>query len=135
MRVHSDASYFSVTKARSRTGSYHYLINSSKEPPDNGPIKNVCKTMTYAMVSAEETEIGAYFINAQDAVPERTTLIEMGHPHPPTRTHMDNTTEDEFYNQTLNQNRFKSIGMRFYWMQDRCSQRQFLFEIRSNQTW
>ena len=72
-----------------------------------------------------EADIGASFINAQDSVPECTTIIEMGHPQPPTRIQVENTTANEFANKTLKQNRSKAIDMRFYWMQDRCSHQQF----------
>ena len=88
------------------------------------------------MASASESEIGASFINAQDAVPELTTLIEMGQTKPSTRTQLENTTANEFSNKTPNQKRSKAIEMCFYWIQDRCSQRKYIFlEIRSNQYW
>ena len=48
--------------------------------------------MTNVMVLAAVAEIGACFINAQDAVPERKTFIEIVHPQPPTRIQVDNTT-------------------------------------------
>ena len=54
LRFHSDASYLSVTKARSRAGGYHYLTDDSEDPPDNGPIQNLCKIMTNFMGSAAE---------------------------------------------------------------------------------
>ena len=75
LRVNRYASYLSVTKARSIAGGYNCLINDSEDPPDNGPIHNVYKIMTNVMSAEAEAKIGAYFINAQYAVPERTTLI------------------------------------------------------------
>ena len=69
LRPPSDVSYLSVTKARIRLGSYHYLSNDSEYPPENVPIHNVFKIMTNIMALAAETEIGASFINAQDVVP------------------------------------------------------------------
>ena len=60
----------------------------------------------------------------------------MGHPQSPTRIQVYNTTANEFVNKTLKQKRSKAIDMRFYRMQDRLSQQQFVFwEIRSNQYW
>ena len=69
LRVHSDDSYLSVTKAHSRVGGYNYLSVDSKYPPDNGPIHNVCKIITNFMALSSEEEIGESFINTQDAVP------------------------------------------------------------------
>ena len=69
-----------VTKAHIRVGGYHYLSDDSEDPPENGPIQNVCKIMTNVIASAAEAKIGESFINLQVAVPESTTLIEIGHP-------------------------------------------------------
>ena len=77
------------------------------------------------MGSSAEAEIGAGYINGQDAVPIRTTLIEMGHPQPPTPLQVDNTTARSFSNGTMKQKRSKSIDMNFYWLQDRKQQSQF----------
>ena len=77
-----------------------------------------------------EVYIQASFINAQEAVPERTTLIEMGHPQPPTKIQVDNTRADAFFNKNLKQKRFKSIDMPSYWIQDIFTQRQFKYSWR-----
>ena len=79
LQVHSDASYLSVNKAHIRVGVYHYLSDDSKKT-DNVPIHNMCKIMTNCMASAAEEEIRASFINAYEALPEQTTLIEMVQP-------------------------------------------------------
>ena len=44
------------------------------------------------MASAAEAEYGALFLNGQAAAPNRTTLIEMHHPQPPTPIQVDNST-------------------------------------------
>ena len=77
------------------------------------------------MGSATEAEIGAGYMNGQDDVPIRTSLIEMGHPQPPTPLQVDNTTARSFANGTMKQKRSKSIDMNFYWLQDRTQQDQF----------
>ena len=78
------------------------------------------------MGSAAEAEIGAGYMTAQDSIPIRTTLEEMGHPQPPTPIQVDNTTAVGFANKTIKQKRSKAIDMRFYWLQDRCNQGQFI---------
>ena len=72
-----------------------------------------------------EAEIWASFINSKDVVPERTTLVEMERPQPPTRIQLENTPANEFSNKALNLKRSKAIDMHFYWMQDICAQLQY----------
>ena len=83
--VHSDASYLSVSKSRSRAGGIHYLNDPpiNTQDPDNytpllnGIIHVVCKIIRNIMSSAAEAELGALFLNDKEAVPIRTTFIEM----------------------------------------------------------
>ena len=77
------------------------------------------------MGSAAEEEIGAGYMNGQDAVPIRTTLIEIRHPQPPTPLQVDNTTARIFANGAMKQKSSKSIDMSFYWLQDRTQKDQF----------
>jgi len=44
------------------------------------------------MSSAAEAELGAFYINAQEAVPQLITLTEMNHKQPQTPMQTDNTT-------------------------------------------
>ena len=78
------------------------------------------------MGSAAEAEIGAAYINSQEAVPIHTLLLELGHPQPATPIQVDNSTANGFANDTIKQKRSKAIDMRFYWIRDRTSQGQFL---------
>ena len=77
------------------------------------------------MASAAEAEFGTIFINAQKAVPIRTTLIEMGWPQGPTPIQVDNSTAVGIANKTMNQKKSKAMDMRFYWINDRIKQEQF----------
>ena len=88
--------------------------------PINGPIYVLSNIIQLVMASATEAEIGASFIAAQESVPIRTCLEELGHPQPTTPIQVDNTTAAVFANKTLKQKRSKAIDMRFYWIQDRC---------------
>ena len=74
------------------------------------------------MASAAEAEVGALFVNGQDAIPLRNTLIELGHPQPPTPIQTDNSTAAGFANDTIKQKRSKAMDMRFYWIKDRVEQ-------------
>jgi hypothetical protein len=65
--VHSDASYLSKPKARSRVGGYFYLGNP-KEPTDNpqpnGSIHVESRILKHIMAAASEAEIAALFHTA-----------------------------------------------------------------------
>ena len=50
----------------------------------------------------------------------------LGHPQPPTPMKTDNKTAAAFSKQTLKPKRSKSWDMRYYWIQDRVTQDQFI---------
>ena len=124
LHVHSDASYLSEPKARSRAGGHFYLSNSTTPFP-NGPVHTISSIMRNVMSSAAEAEIGAIFINCQDSEPIRNALLELGHAQPPTPVQTDNSTANGFLNETIKQKRTKAIDMRFYWVIDRIKQNHF----------
>jgi hypothetical protein len=128
LHVHSDGSYLSAPKARSRAGGHFFLSDAQLDPAKckpNGPIHITAKILRNVMASAAEAEIGASYVNGQEAIPIRNTLEELGHPQPPTPMQVDNTTAVGFANNTIKQKRSKAIDMRFYWIQDRTKQGQF----------
>ncbi|MGL5935528.1 MAG: reverse transcriptase domain-containing protein, partial [Cetobacterium sp.] len=127
--VHSNASYLSEPKARSRVGGYFYL-GKSNEAPDiikpNGPIHIESRIMKNVMAAASEAEIGALFHNGQETAHMRNILREMGREQlAPTRITTDNSTADGFANKRTKIKRSKAMDMRFYWVQDRVAQNQF----------
>ena len=132
--VHSDGSYLSAPKARSRTGGHFFLSSWPKninEPPGddlslNEPILNISQIMREVMSSAAEIETGSLFKNAKEAVVIRNTFIEMGHPQPSTPIQVDNVIAAGFANETIKPKRSKAFDMRFYWLQDRKNRGQFL---------
>ena len=77
------------------------------------------------MSSAAEAEIGALFMNAQEAIPIRQCLIDLGHPQPPTPIKTDNSTANGYVNGTIKQKMSKSWDMRFRWLMNREAQQQF----------
>ena len=139
---HSDASYLSVSKSRSRAGGIHYLSDPPPNPQDpdnytpllNGIIHGVCKILCNIMSSVAEAKLGALFLNAEEAVPIRTTLIEMNWPQPPTPIQVDNSTAVVIANQTIKQKMSKAMYMRFYWVIDRIKQGQFKLYWRPGST-
>jgi hypothetical protein len=95
LNVHSNASYLSAPRARSRAGDYFFLgsIPIDCDPIKlNGTIHITCTILKLVAASAAEAKLGALFLNAQEAKVLRLTLKKLGHPQPPTPIHIDNTT-------------------------------------------
>jgi hypothetical protein len=127
LHIHSDASYLSEKKAKSRAGGFFNMGSGIKtnKKLNNGTILISSKVLKHVMSSAAEAEIGAVFINAKEGAVLRTTLEELGHKQPPTTMETDNTTATGYSNGTIKQKRTKSMDMRFYWIKDRVKQVQF----------
>jgi hypothetical protein len=80
MHIHSDASYLSVSNARSRLRGLFFLGNKPPEQDTlNGSIRNVASVIKKVVASAAESEVGACFHNSQSGAPLRVTLTELGH--------------------------------------------------------
>jgi hypothetical protein len=141
--VESDASYLSESKARSRFAGFHYLSSQphpdrppqpdDPPPPLNGAINVPSKILREIVSSAGEAELAGLFYNGKEAVPERTTLEELGHPQPPTPMITDNQVACGIANDSVKQKRSKAMDMRFYWIRDRINRKQFhVFWKRGN---
>ena len=89
--VHSDASYLSEPKARSCAGGHFFMSSDTKDPANNGAVLNIAQLIKAVMTLAVEAKLGALYINACKAVPQRQLLEEMGHPQPPTPMQTDNS--------------------------------------------
>ena len=75
------------------------------------------------MASAAEAELGGLFINAKEGEVLRTSQEEMWHQQGPIPIQTDNSTFSGIINETSKQRRSKAIEMRFYWVRDRCKQK------------
>jgi hypothetical protein len=76
-KIHSDASYLSEPKAKSRIGGYFYLggkTNSRMKPLSNGPLLCHTTVLKHVVSSVAEAEFGALFVNAKYGTVTRTTL-------------------------------------------------------------
>jgi hypothetical protein len=126
LHIHSDASYLSVSNARSRLGGLFFCGDKSPhEDKLNGSILNMASVIKNVVASAAESEVGACFQNAQSGAPLRVTLTELGHIQPPTPLRTDNSTSFGILNKTIKQKRSKSMGTRYHWLTDRVRQKQF----------
>lgn len=125
LAVHSDASYLSEPKARSRAGGHFFLSNEAPIPPNNGAVLNIAHIIKHVMTSATEAELAALYIMAREAVYIRIVLEELGHKQPPTPLQTDNAMADAVCNGKVQPKRTKAMDMRFYWLRDRQCQEQF----------
>ena len=127
LNVHSDASYLTEPKARSRAGGHFFMSDDSPDAQNNGAVHNTAQIIKRVMSSAAEAEIGALFINSRQAIPSRMLLMEMGHTQPATPIITDNTTALGFVTRNLWPKQTESTDMRFWWMSNRSYQKQFRY--------
>jgi hypothetical protein len=99
-------------------------------PPKNGNILVPCTIIKVVVFSAAESELGAFFFNSKEAAALRTTMNDMGHPHPATPIQTENLCASGIANDTVKQRRSKAVDMRFYWILDRVQQNQFVVHWR-----
>jgi hypothetical protein len=124
LHIHSDASYLSISNARSPLGGLFFCGNKpSHENNPNGSILNVASVIKYVVASAAESEVGACFQNAQSGAPLRVTLIELGHIQPPTPLRIDNSKEFGIFKKTIKQKISKAMDMRYHWLTYRVRQK------------
>ena len=79
------------------------------------------------MSSAAEAELGALYINAREATPQRHLLHELGHPQPPTPIQIDSSTALGVVTNTIQPKCTKVMDMGFHWL--RCCESQKKFRI------
>ena len=124
LAIHSDASYLTESKARSRVGGHHYLTNHNNDI-NNGAILTPTGILRNVMSSAAEAELAATFHNMKEGTILRNTLEDMGFPQGPTPLQTDNSTAHGIANNNIKQVKSKAMDMRYHWVQDRVALKQF----------
>jgi hypothetical protein len=115
LHCHSDAAYLTEPEARSQAGSHHYMRNKpANKPIHNGSVLDISHILCKVIASAAEAEVGALYVNAQEATVLCNSLDEMGHPQLATPMGTDNSTADGIINGTVKQQHSKAIDMHFY---------------------
>ena len=107
LTIESDASYLSVSKAKSRAAGFFYL-SSRSNPISNGAIHVNCQVLREVMSSAAEAELGALFYNSKEACPLHIALEELGHLQSPTALITNNSTTTGIANNSVKQRRLMS---------------------------
>ncbi len=123
LAVHSNASYLSEPKARSRVGGHFFLSSNTTVPPNNGAILNTAHIIKNVMSSATEAELAGLYIMARKTVYIRIILEELGHIQPPTPLQTDNAMADGIINGKVQPKQIKAMDMRFHRLQDQECQR------------
>jgi hypothetical protein len=130
LAIHSDASYLSKPKARSRAGGHMFLAGKEEIPLNNGAVLNILQIIKAVMSSAAEAELAALFINAKTAVSMRQTLEELGHPQTRTPMQTDNSTAHALLTNKILPKVLKAMDMRFHWLRCRDAQGQYQYYWR-----
>jgi hypothetical protein len=137
LALHSDASYLSETRARSRAGGIHFLTDLDRiDDPTaiNGAIECISTIIPSVVSSAFEAEYAAMYLNATAAEGIRATLEDLGYPQGPTPISSDNQCAVGVANRTVKQRRSKAIDMRYHWIRDRVAQKHFTVTWRPGKT-
>jgi hypothetical protein len=119
LNIHSDASYLSAGRGRSRARGYFFL---GILPRDGTPIKlNENIAIAFAILklvsaSTVEAELGALFPNVQEERILQLSRHEMGHPQPQTPVHVDNTTCVGIVINTIKRQRSCTMEIRCFWL-------------------
>jgi hypothetical protein len=128
--VHSDVLYLSGLKASSCAGGYFFLgsIPHDGHPIKlNGAIHITCTILKLVAASAAKAELGAHFLNAEEAKVLQLALAELSYPQPPAPIHIDNTATVGTVNNTIKQQRSRAMKMRYFWLLDGETQGYFKF--------
>jgi hypothetical protein len=98
LAVHSNASYLSKPKARSRAGGHFFLSSNTAVPPNNGTVLNIAHIIKNVMSLATEAELTGLYIMVHKAVYIRIILKELGHKQPPTPLQTNSAIADAVIN-------------------------------------
>ena len=128
LNIHSDASYLSETRARSRLSGYFFLgskIAKGEKIKMNGNIFVSCGILKIVVCSAAEAELGVLFLNIKEGKVLRILLEELGHKQPPTPAHCDNSTAAGIANDSVKKQHSRSMEMQFFWVTDQVKNGSF----------
>jgi hypothetical protein len=112
---HSNASYLSETNACSQAEGHLFMSNNNALPPNNGAVLTIAQIIKAVMSSVAEAELGALYINCQEAIPACHTLEYLGHTQPPTPMQTDNTTALSVFNNNV-MKKLKAMDMKYHWL-------------------
>jgi hypothetical protein len=93
----------------------------------------MCTILKLVAAPAAEAELGAFFLNAQEAKVLRLTSDKVGHPQLPTPIHINNTTTVGIVNNTIKRQQSRAMEMHYFWLFDGNTQKYFKFYYQPGQ--
>ena len=119
--MHSDGSYLSVIKARSRAaGQFHFGDNKNGNPnqveSNQGSTHQECSVIKPIVAPVAECETATLFVNCQTELIIRTPALEIGYQQPARPIQFDNITTCSYVYNRLQQKRSKLFDMKLYWL-------------------
>ena len=126
LNIHSDASYCSAGRGRSRAGGCFFLVSIPLKRQTiklNGNIHITCAILKLVAASAVEAEIGALFLKAREAKVLRMTLQKSGHTQPPTTINVNNKTVVGIVNNTIKRQQSRAMEIIYFWFLDQYCQK------------
>ena len=93
----------------------------------NGNIAITCAILKLVAYSAAKAELGALFLNTEEAKNFRLTLAELGHSQLQTPIHIYNTTAVLIVNNTTKRQRSLAMEMRYFWLLDQETNKYLIF--------
>ena len=109
LNIHSDTSYLSEPRARSRVSGNFFLGDTPVEGQPivlNRAIYVFTGILKFVVASASEAELAALFLDCKEGKVIRLIIEEHGHKQPPTPVHYDNIKAAGSANDTV-----KSINL------------------------
>ena len=114
--AHTGAGFLNKTNSHSRAGAHIYLSENDPFPRFNSAVLSIAQIIKFVMASAAEAELAALFTTAQEMIPHRQTLINIGWPQPKSPIQPDNSIHAGVTNKTIVPRRAKMMDMCQWWL-------------------
>jgi hypothetical protein len=130
LAIHSNTSYLSKPKARSRASGHMFMAGTEEIPINNGAVLHILQIIEAVMSLAAEAKLGALFINTKTTVSIQMTLKEMGHSQSCTPIQTNNLTAHTLLTNKILPKALKAMVMRFHLLRCRSAQNQYRYYWR-----
>ena len=140
LHCHSDASYLSEPKSRSRAAGYITCGEPQFQSPDqpfhvNGAAAIISRIIPTVVRSAHEAEYAGLFINATELTEMRETMRNLGFPQLPIPIIYDNIIAGKIANNNVKKHKYsKVISMNYHWIKDRIKAGHFTLKWAPGKT-
>jgi hypothetical protein len=120
LRVSSDASYLSASKARSIAGG-HFYFGSHEKDVLNGPVYVLSSIIPNVATSAFSAETAALYMNTEAINNLKVLLADIGHPQAAVPILADNEVAVKIANDKLKPRQASAMDMRYYYLQEQVN--------------